>query len=128
MSRILYIEDNALNLRLVEKILTGAGHSLLSAADGKRGLEMATGYLPDLILVDTSLPDMDGLEVVRQLKAHPRLAQIPVLALTPDVTYSDRDSCLAAGYNGYLVKPVSRQEFLNTIIYFLMRDNPLAGV
>lgn len=127
-AKILYIEDNPLNMRLVKKILANAGYDMCEASDGMEGLNMARCQSPHLILVDVNLPDIDGLEVVRRLKAQPDLAQIPAVALTSNVMHGDKDRCLAAGCDGYLAKPVARLELLNTINYFLSREERRVSV
>lgn len=116
---ILYIEDNPQNMRLVRKMLTSAGYHMLEAMDGISGLETTAQSLPDLILMDINLPDIDGMEVTARLKSDPSLAHIPVIALTANAMHGDRERFLAVGCDGYLAKPVSRNELLNTVAYFL---------
>jgi two-component system cell cycle response regulator DivK len=118
-ARILYIEDNPLNLRLVRKILISLGFEIIEAMDGINGLAAASRDRPDLILVDVNLPDIDGLEVVRRLKNDPSLAHIPAIALTANAMHGDRERCLGAGCDGYLAKPVARLELKNVIGHFL---------
>ena len=116
---ILYVEDNPQNMRLVRKMLKGAGHEMIEAPDGICGLEMAQQQLPDLILMDINLPDIDGIEVTQRIKANPELASIPVIALTANAMVGDREAFLEAGCDGYLAKPVSRRELTNAVAYFL---------
>lgn len=116
--RILYIEDNPQNMRLVRKILNHAGYEMLEAEDGWSGLEVVEREQPDLILLDINLPDIDGLEVSNRIKASP-LAHIPIIALTANAMVGDRERMLGAGCDGYLPKPVARQDLLNTIVDFL---------
>ena len=116
---ILYIEDNPLNMRLVRKILNKMGYEMLEAMDGITGLDMVDAKRPDLILMDVNLPDMDGLEVTGKLKAIAHLRHIPIVALTANAMHGDRDRCLAAGCDGYIAKPVARQELRNVIEHFL---------
>lgn len=117
--RILYIEDNPQNMRLVRKILVHAGYEMLEAEDGLSGLTVAENERPDLILLDINLPDIDGFEVATRLKASHTLAAIPVIALTANAMVGDREKSLAAGCNGYLPKPVGRQDLLVTVEDFL---------
>ena len=116
---ILYVEDNPQNMRLVRKMLSAAGYDMLEAMDGSSGLEMAQAKRPDLILMDINLPDIDGVQVTAMIKANPTLRHIPVIALTANAMFGDRERFLDAGCDGYLAKPVSRKELLETIETFL---------
>ncbi|MCU0497028.1 MAG: response regulator [Anaerolineae bacterium] len=117
--KILYIEDNPQNMRLVRKMLSVGGYEMIEATSGEAGFEMAALHKPDLILMDINLPDIDGMEVTARLKAHPELARIPVVALTANAMHGDRERFTAAGCNGYLAKPVTKNELLSTVAYFL---------
>jgi two-component system cell cycle response regulator DivK len=118
---ILYIEDNPQNMRLVRKMLHVGGYNILEAVDGLTGLDIAAEKVPDLILMDINLPDIDGIEATARIKADPQLAHIPVIALTANAMHGDRERFLAAGCDGYLAKPVSKTELLNTISFFLQQ-------
>lgn len=117
--KILYIEDNPQNMRLVRKMLSVAEYDMLEAVDGTSGLKVADEERPDLILMDINLPDIDGIEATGRLKANPELKHIPVIALTANAMFGDREGYLDAGCDGYLAKPVSMNELLNTIAHFL---------
>lgn len=117
--KILYIEDNPQNMRLVRKMLAVGGYDMLEATDGTTGYAMAVAEKPDLILMDINLPDIDGMEVTQRLKALVEMAQIPIIALTANAMYGDRERFTAAGCDGYLAKPVTKNELLNTIAQFL---------
>ena len=119
MPKILYIEDNPQNMRLVHKILADAGYEVIEAKDGLTGIESVEREKPDLVLMDVNLPDIKGFEVVARLKAVPALASIPMIALTADAMSDDRDRCLSAGYDGYLAKPVMKKELLDHVADFL---------
>jgi two-component system cell cycle response regulator DivK len=119
MAIILYVEDNPQNMRLVRKMLSGGGYEMLEAYTGKGALEVATTATLDLILLDINLPDIDGLQVAGRIKSDPELAHIPIVALTANAMHGDRDRFLAGGCDGYLAKPISRQELLNTVAHFL---------
>ncbi len=119
MKMVLYIEDNPQNMRLVRKILKHAGYEVLEAEDGLSGLKVAQENHPDLILMDINLPDMDGLQVTAELKKNPAVASIPVIALTANAMVGDREKALEAGCDGYLPKPINRQELLTTISEFI---------
>jgi two-component system, cell cycle response regulator DivK len=121
---VLYIEDNPLNRRLVRKLLTAKGYQVLEAIDGSTGLEMVRAEKPNLVLLDINLPDIDGLELVKQLRTTPEIADIPVIALTANAMHGDRERCLAAGCDAYLAKPIARQELYNTLNRFITEDTP----
>ncbi len=117
-ARILCVEDNPQNMRLVRKMLNSAGYEVIEAVDGTSGLA-AAHQMPDLILMDVNLPDIDGLEVTTRIKAIPELAHISVIALTANAMHGDRERCLAAGCDGYIAKPVAKGVLLSTVGEFL---------
>ncbi|PJF25954.1 MAG: hypothetical protein CUN53_10165 [Phototrophicales bacterium] len=121
-SRILCVEDNPQNMRLVRKILCSAGYEVIEAVDGISGIAAAREQNPDLILMDVNLPDIDGLEATRQLKADPQVSAIPILALTANAMHGDRERCLEAGCNGYIPKPITKNELLNTVVHFIKQS------
>jgi CheY-like chemotaxis protein len=102
---VLLVEDNDDNLRIYSTILTYAGYHVLEAADGEAGLESARSDQPDLILMDVSIPKIDGWEVTRILKADPATSGIPIIALTAHALASDRDRATEIGFDGYIPKP-----------------------
>ncbi len=117
--RILYVEDNFQNKRLVRKILAARGFEVLEAEDGLTGVEVATNELPDLILMDISLPGIDGVEATQRIKAHPGTMAIPVIALTANAMRGDRERFIAAGCDEYLPKPISTMDLISMINRFL---------
>ncbi len=118
--KILYIEDNVLNLRLVRKFLEMGGfHNMIEALDGLSGIELAMEAMPHLILMDINLPDIDGWEATRRIKATPALAHIPIVAVTANTSLDDRQRCFAAGCQGFLGKPLTKNELLDTVRTFL---------
>lgn len=119
MSKILYVEDNPQNMRLVRKILAAAGYEVIEATSGLAGIAAVEQDKPDLVLMDVNLPDINGLEATSRLKAMPEVAHIPIIALTANAMHGDRENCLAAGCDGYLAKPVMKNELLNTVALFL---------
>lgn len=125
-AKILYIEDNPLNMRLVRKLVKSFGYEMIEAMDGILGLEMVKSERPDLLLVDVNLPGMDGLEVATEVKKIPELASIPIIALTANAMHGDRERCLAAGCDAYIAKPISRQELKNMLNRFLTDDAQIA--
>lgn len=110
--RILCVEDNPQNMRLVRKILVHHGYEVLEAEDGTTGIAMALNEMPDLILMDINLPDIDGLEATGRIKAQ---VSIPIVALTANAMYGDEERCLAAGCDGYISKPVSKNILLDKL-------------
>lgn len=115
MARILLVEDNELNRDMLSRRLQRRGYQVDLAADGKEGLQMADASMPDLILLDLSLPEMDGWEVLRRLKEHPRMKIIPVIALTAHALVTDRNRALEAGFDDYDIKPVEMPRLLKKI-------------
>lgn len=113
--RILYVEDNDDNIYVLEKRLVRAGFTVLVARDGAAGVEMAIVERPDLILMDLSLPVMDGWEATRQIKGMPEIANIPVIALTSHAMVGEREKALAAGCNDFDTKPVELPRLLGKI-------------
>jgi len=104
--KILYIEDNRDNRVLVKRVLEAEGYQVLEAADGPTGIQAALDMQPALILVDISMPDMDGYEVTRRLRALEQFQSIPIVALTAKVMKGDRELTLEAGCSGYIQKPI----------------------
>src|ERR1051325_3180365 len=100
-------------------LLTAFGHTVLVAGDGRRGLEIAASQKPELVICDVQLPGMDGLEVARRLHSDPELRSIPIVAVTALAMVGDRDRMLAAGFNGYLSKPIDPETFVHRMEVFL---------
>ncbi|WP_426176342.1 response regulator [Massilia sp. TWR1-2-2] len=119
MARILIIEDNPTNMELMSYLLTAFGHTPLMAFDGESGVRLAQAELPDLVLCDVHLPRLDGYGVVAQLKADPRLRRTPVLAVTALAMLGDRERLLAAGFDGYIGKPIEPEQFVGELAPFL---------
>jgi len=104
---VLVVEDNPLNLKLLRDVLGHAGYRVLEAGDAERGIEIARLERPHLVLMDVQLPGIDGVEALGRLRADDATAGIPVVALTALAMKDDRERFLAAGFDGYLEKPVS---------------------
>ena len=115
MARVLVVEDNASNLTLSTFLLESAGHAVLSASDAESGLALARTEQPDLILMDIQLPGMDGLQATALLKGDPATREIPVIALTALAMKGDEQRIRAAGCDGYIAKPLSYKQFLETV-------------
>ena len=118
-ARILVIEDNPANLELMSYLLNAFGHTVLCAWDGEAGLEAARRENPDLIVCDIQIPKVHGFEVARQLKNHPWLKKIPLVAVTAFAMVGDRDKVLAAGFDGYIAKPIMPDTFTEQVCAFL---------
>ena len=115
MSRILIVEDNEMNRDMLSRRLERRGYQVILAMDGRRGLAVARSESPDLILMDMSLPEIDGWEVARRLKSDDTTRSIPVIALTAHAMTSDRQKALEAGRDDYDTKPVEFERLLTKI-------------
>jgi len=124
MPKILLVEDNEMNRDMLSRRLQRRGHEVLVAVDGAMGLAMAQRELPGLILMDMSLPVMDGLEATRQVKAAPETRSIPIIALTANALVEDREKALAAGCDDFDTKPVELPRLLEKIRNKLGASDP----
>jgi CheY-like chemotaxis protein len=124
MPTILLVEDNELNRDMLSRRLVRNGYDVLIAEDGAKGLSAATDGKPDLILMDMSLPVMDGWEATRRLKAEPQTRAIPVIALTAHAMSSDREKAVSAGCDDYDTKPVELERLLAKIERLLQAGSP----
>ncbi|HUJ43963.1 MAG TPA: response regulator [Opitutaceae bacterium] len=115
MAKILIVEDNEMNRDMLSRRLERRGYTTVLAVDGDAGVEKARTEAPDLILMDMSLPVIDGWEASRRIKADPATASIPIIALTAHAMTSDRDKALQAGCNDYDTKPVELPRLLGKI-------------
>ena len=112
MPRVLLVEDNEMNRDMLSRRLARREYEVLVAVDGKEGVEMAGSEAPDLILMDMSLPVMDGWEATRQLKASPETKAIPIIALTAHAMSGDREKAMEAGCDDYDTKPIELPRLL----------------
>ena len=119
MAKILIVEDNPMNRDMLSRRLIRSGHLVLMAGDGKQGITSAQAESPDLILMDMSLPEIDGWEATRRLKSDQATRRIPVIALTAHAMSSDRQKCLEAGCDQTLTKPIGRTALLQEIAKFI---------
>jgi two-component system cell cycle response regulator DivK len=115
MPRLLYVEDNEMNRDMLSRRLQRRGFEVLIAGDGEQGVAMAAAEKPNLILMDMSLPVLDGWQATRRLKSAPDTAGIPVICLTAHAMATDRDKCLEAGCDDYDTKPVELGRLLEKI-------------
>ena len=118
MKKILIIEDVAMNRDLLVQLLEDE-YELVEAADGREGLELAARERPDLVLLDITLPELDGWEVARRIRADADLAQTPIVACTAHAMSGDEEKAYAAGCNGYLAKPIDEDELWRLIASLL---------
>lgn len=119
MTKILLVEDNEMNWDMLSRRLGRKGYEVVVATDGQQGLDMARSEAPDLILMDMSLPVIDGWEATRRLKAAPETRSTPIIALTAHAMADDRQEALAAGCDDYEGKPIEFDRLLGKIQAFL---------
>jgi len=117
--RILVVEDNLDNMTLISDVLSSLNYEVIQATDGEQGVKIAGEQKPDLILMDLSLPRMDGWTATRLIKADPDLKEIPIIALTAHAMVGDRERALEAGCNDYVSKPINLRELANKLTQFI---------
>ena len=119
---VLVVEDNETNMKLFRDVLLATGYRTLEATSGGQAVELAAEHAPALVLMDIRLPDIDGAEALSRLRADERTASIPVLALTAQAMRGDRERFLAAGFDGYIVKPIDPAGFVAQVEKYLPED------
>jgi CheY-like chemotaxis protein len=124
MAKILLVEDNEMNRDMLSRRLERRGYEVVIAVDGGEGVAMARGEKPDLILMDMSLPVVDGWEATRQLKSSPETGSIPIIALTAHAMSGDREKAIEAGCDDYDTKPIVLPNLLEKIEALLPRSSP----
>jgi len=117
--KILIIEDNLMNMELATDLLEASGYVVIQAGIAEKGIELARAELPDLILMDISLPGMDGLEATGVLKQDPATKYINIVALTAHAMKGDEEKALTAGCAGYIIKPIDTRTFSKTVARFI---------
>ncbi len=115
MAKILLVEDNEMNWDMLSRRLGRRGYEVVVAVDGQQGVTMSRSEMPDLILMDMSLPIIDGWEATRQIKAAPETRDIPVIALTAHAMVGDREKAIEAGCDDYDTKPIEFKRLLDKI-------------
>src|SRR5262245_49217039 len=125
--RVLYVEDNKMNMRLVRRLLTAHGYTVLECEDGLQGIAVAARERPDLILMDINLPGLNGMEATSRLKSSHDLAHIPIVALTAVAMKGDRERILAAGCDDYLQKPINNALLVETVRRYIGESEPVAN-
>src|ERR1041385_1265644 len=118
-TRILVVEDNEANLELMTYLLRAFGHAVISARDGNAGLALARAEKPDLVLCDIHLPGLSGMDVARSIRSDRALDGVPLIAVTAFAMVGDRETILAAGFDGYLAKPIAPEAFVQQVEAFL---------
>ena len=119
--KILLVEDNPATVDVILKELEFLGYESIVAEDGKEGVDKAASHMPDLIIMDISLPKMDGLEATSMIRKNPKTQSIPILAATARALPGDKEKCLQAGCDDYIAKPFTHRE-LGAAIKKLLRD------
>jgi two-component system cell cycle response regulator DivK len=127
--KILVVEDNEDSRELVVKVLKNKGYQVIAAVDGEDAVEKAIAEKPDLILLDISLPKLDGYEVAKKLKSLEEFREIPIVALTAHAMKGDREKVIVAGFEGYITKPVNVRELADQLKFYIRgkRESILGG-
>lgn len=119
--KIVLVEDNVMNRRLAQFLLKSQGYTVYEATNGKEALELVKAHLPDLVLMDLQLPELDGFTATRMLKQDATTKDIPIVALTAYAMKGDAERALEAGCDGYITKPIDKKEFLEMVVSYLER-------
>lgn len=122
MTRVLYIDDDQNNRLLVRRILMVEGIAVEEATNARDGINMASANPPDLILMDISMPDMDGLTATGHIRQIPSIAHLPIVALTANAMTGDREMILKAGCDGYISKPINIDSFVQDIMQYIQAE------
>ncbi len=115
MSTILIVEDNEKNMKLARDILQAKGYTTLEAVNGEDGVRLALEHVPDMVLMDIQLPDINGIEAFNRIRANAGTATVPVVAFTASVTPMDRSRITDAGFDGFISKPINLKEFIEIV-------------
>jgi CheY-like chemotaxis protein len=121
MAKVLIVEDNENNMELISFILEASGEETLQAVNGLRGVELALNEKPDYIILDIQLPDIDGLEVLKRIRASEIGVSIPVIAMTSYAMAGDKERLINAGCNGYIEKPIDPERVISQINKILVK-------
>ena len=119
--RILYIEDDDNNRVLVERVMLAEGHQVITATNAKHGIALAVEHLPDIILMDINMPDMDGYTATNELRQFNELDHVPIIAVTANVMKGAQEETLAAGCDGYIPKPIDIDRFPEEIDFYIQQ-------
>ena len=124
MSTVLIVEDNEKNMKLVRDILQHQGHTTLQAATGGEGVRMARESVPDLVLMDIQLPDIDGIEALSRIRKDASLDAVAVIAVSASVMPDDQQKIVTSGFDAFVTKPINLKSFLDTVQRFLAQGRP----
>ena len=119
MKTILIVEDNEKNMKLVRDILRHNGFATIEASTGAEGVRLATERRPDLVLMDIQLPDIDGIEALRRIRAETALDIVPVIAVSASVMPDDQQKIVTSGFDAFVTKPINLKHFLETVKRFI---------
>lgn len=119
MKKVLVVEDNEINRKLIREMLTHGGYEVDEAASGREGIELARSWAPDLILMDIQLPGMDGISTMKRIREMPEYCNTPILALTSYAMAGDHERFVSEGFTGYIPKPVRVTDLLETLGRYL---------
>lgn len=119
MAVILIVEDNQMNMKLVRDVLQFKGYETLEASSGREGVRLAIEHLPDLVLMDIQLPDINGMTAFEEIRAHPRTRHIPVFVVTASVMPHDQRRIAASGFDAFISKPIDVKSFVETVGRFV---------
>ena len=128
MARILVVEDNEMNMDVLTRFLQRDGHTVLGAGDGRQAIMTARNEVPDIILMDLSLPEMDGWEATKRIRNNPLTKHIPIIALTAHSSSADVKRAVEAGCDQYETKPLEYERLLKKVMGVLERNGKGAGV
>ncbi len=123
MTRILIVEDKATSRELLQTVLERQGYSVIEASDGEEALQRLGEAPPDLVFLDLQIPARNGYEVLRAIRGDHRFANLPVIALTASAMQEDREKAMAAGFTGYIAKPVRPAQLRNEVHRLLRTDS-----
>jgi two-component system cell cycle response regulator DivK len=126
MARILVVEDNALNIKLFCDLLSAHGHDARPVTDSRIALDAALEFTPELVITDIQLPYVSGLELIRRIRAEPRLCSVPIMAVTAYAGQGDDERIRAAGAQAYVSKPISVARFVQEVSALLPKEAPVA--
>jgi len=119
VKKVLIIEDNQLNMKLFHDLLKNQGYEIITSYEGKGALDLVLRNMPDVIVMDIQLPEVSGLDVIRELKSNNTVCSIPIIAVTAFAMKGDEEKIRATGCDGYISKPVSIVDFVSTVNHFL---------
>ena len=124
MNTILIVEDNEKNMKLVRDILRHNGYETIEAMTGEEGVRLAAERRPDLVLMDIQLPDIDGIEALRRIRAETTLDRVPVIAVSASVMPDDQQKIVNSGFEAFVTKPINLKQFLETVKRFVAQGRP----